>query len=235
MVRDKLSDPALVREQYSSESGLTTRASIWQPTADGLTPQDVVLSKLREHHPKQLLEVGCGTGALAARIATELPTRVTCIDQSERMVALTAGRGIRALVADAGHLPFDDDTYDAVLAAWMLYHVADLDQTLSEIRRVLRPGGLFIAVTNGDDHIADLLAAAGQQQIRSQFSRENGQAALRRHFDHVDADHLHTRAVADHGQASRYLASSIRHAAANLPPYDGIREFTGAVTVFTAR
>ncbi|MBO0812415.1 MAG: class I SAM-dependent methyltransferase [Microlunatus sp.] len=232
---DRLSDPRFVRDQYNSESGLTTRASIWQPTAEGLTPHDVVLSKLREYHPRGLLEVGCGTGALAERIAGELPTQVTCVDQSERMVELTAGRGICALVADAGALPFDDDSYDAVLAAWMLYHVADLDQTLSEIRRVLRPGGLFVAVTNGDEHIADLLAAAGEPTVRSQFSRENGEASLRRHFDHVDADHLRTRAVADHGQASRYLASSIRHSAAQLPPYDGIREFTGAVTVFTAR
>lgn len=232
---EELSDPAFVRNQYSSESGLTTRASIWQPTADGVNPHDLVLSRLRDHQPAQLLEVGCGTGALAERITAELTIRVTCVDRSERMVELTAGRGIPAVVADAGDLPFDDDSYDAVLAAWMLYHVADLDRTLAEIRRVLRPGGLFVAVTNGDEHLADLLAAAGEQKIRTQFSRENGEAALRRHFDQVAADHLRTRAVADHEQATRYLATSTRHAAAALPPYDGIREFTGAVTVFTAR
>lgn len=231
---DRRTDPTFVRDQYSSESGLATRASIWHPTADGLTPHDMVLSRLRTAAPRQVLDVGCGTGALAERIATELRCQVTGIDQSERMVELTSARRIPAMIADAGELPFGQDTYDAVLAAWMLYHVADLDRALSEIRRVLRPGGLFVAVTNGDEHLADLLAAAGEQKVPSQFSRENGEAALRRHFDHIDVDHLHTRAIADHDQASRYLASSSRHAAANLPPYDGTREFTGAVTVFTA-
>lgn len=231
---DRRTDPAFVRDQYSTEAGLTTRASIWHPTAEGLTPHDVVLAGLRAALPRQVLDVGCGTGALAERISNELRCEVTGVDQSERMVELTAARGIRALVADAGDLPFDDDTYDAVLAAWMLYHVVDLDRALSEIRRVLRPGGVFIAVTNGDDHLADLLAAAGEEKVPSQFSRENGEDSLRRHFDHVDAEHLHTRAIADHDQASRYLASSSRHVAAQLPPYNGSREFTGAVTVFTA-
>lgn len=233
-VSDQRTDPTFLRDQYSSESGLTTRASIWHPTVEGLTPHDVVLARLRDHNPRELLDVGCGTGALAERIASELHTSVTGIDQSERMAELTRHRGIPAIVADAGSLPFDTNSYDAVLAAWMLYHVADLNLALSEIRRVLRPGGLFVAVTNGDGHIADLLAAAGEQKVPSQFSRENGEAALRRHFDHVEADHLHTRAIADHEQASRYLASSNRHASATLPPYVGTREFTGAVTVFTA-
>lgn len=233
-VSDQRTDPTFLRDQYSSESGLTTRASIWHPTVEGLTPHDVVLARLRDHNPRELLDVGCGTGALAERIASELHTSVTGTDQSERMAELTRHRGIPAIVADAGSLPFDTNSYDAVLAAWMLYHVADLNLALSEIRRVLRPGGLFVAVTNGDGHIADLLAAAGEQKVPSQFSRENGEAALRRHFDHVEADHLHTRAIADHEQASRYLASSNRHASATLPPYVGTREFTGAVTVFTA-
>ena len=232
---DQRTDPGFVREQYRSEAGLSARASIWHPTADGLTPQDVVLSRLREQGPENVLEVGCGTGALAARIADELQVPVTGVDQSARMVELTSGRGVKAVIGDACDLPFDDVAFDAVVAAWMLYHVADLDRALAQVRRVLRPGGLFVAVTNGDDHIADLLAAAGQQKIRTQFSSENGESALRRHFEQVTAQHLHTRAFADHEQASRYLSSSDRHAGATLPPYDGVREFTGAVTVFTAR
>lgn len=106
-VSDQRTDPTFLRDQYSSECGLTTRASIWHPTVEGLTPHDVVLARLRDHNPRELLDVGCGTGALAEWIASELHTSVTGIDQSERMVELTRHRGISAIVADAGSLPFD--------------------------------------------------------------------------------------------------------------------------------
>jgi hypothetical protein len=47
---------------------------------------------------------------------------------------------------------------------------------------VLRPGGISVAVTNGDEHLADLRRAAGGHAVRTTFSSENGDAALSRHF-----------------------------------------------------
>ncbi|HEY9294402.1 MAG TPA: class I SAM-dependent methyltransferase, partial [Microlunatus sp.] len=135
-----------VRRQYRRETGLTTRMSIWHPPVDGVTPQDIALAALRTVSPQSLLEIGCGTGRLAERISQELPgTEVLATDQSERMVELTAERGVAAQVADADALPFADHRFDAVVAAWMLYHVPDLDRTLAEVRRVLRPGGTLVA------------------------------------------------------------------------------------------
>jgi len=229
-------DRDTVRSQYAREDGLRTRMSIWQPPADGVTPQDVAVAELRRAAPGRLLEIGCGTGLLAERLVGELPdTEVLATDQSERMVELTAARGVTARVADAGDLPFPDDSFDAVVAAWMLYHVPDLDRALAQVRRVLRPEGIFVAITNGDEHTAELLEAAGGERLITQFSRENGEAALRRHFDQVSARHLTPFAVADHARARAYLASFDPALAEALPPYDGERRYRGAVTVFTAR
>ena len=76
--------------------------------------------------------------------------RVGAADGSERLVELTGARGVDARVADAEDLPFADASYDLVAAMWMLYHVPDLDRALAEVRRVLRPGGHLLAVTNGE-------------------------------------------------------------------------------------
>ena len=134
--------------------------------------------------------------------------------------------------ADVMALPFLDDSFDVVAAMWRLYHVPDLHEGLAEIRRVLRPSGALVATTNGDKHLAELLTEAGGAPLITQFSTENGSAALHRHFDHVSQTELATQAVfCDHAQASAYLATFDDTLAASLPPFEGPREYAGATSV----
>ena len=69
------------------------------------------------------------------------------------MVELAKERGLDARLGDVQNLDFPDAGFDAVVAAWMLYHVPDLDRALGECARVLRPGGTFLAVTNSADDL----------------------------------------------------------------------------------
>ncbi|WP_050669756.1 class I SAM-dependent methyltransferase [Luteipulveratus halotolerans] len=228
-------DRATVRRQYSSEEPLEARRSIWRGTVDGTAPHDLALARVVEVAPADVLEIGCGTGEFAVRVAAALPdATVTATDQSERMVDLSRERGVSAEVVDATDLPYADASFDVVCAMWMLYHVPDLERTIAEVRRVLRPGGRFIAATNSERHTADLRALAGIGPARTQFSSENGEAALRAHFEHVVAHHHTARAVADHAAATAYIASFAPDAARTIEPYDGERTFTGAGTVFVA-
>ena len=59
-------------------------------------------------------------------------------------------------VADIQELPFDDATFDLVVANHMLYHVPDLTKALQEVVRVLKVNGRFCAVTNGATHMQEL-------------------------------------------------------------------------------
>jgi len=232
-----MNDPTYVRAQYESEDKLRTRLSVWHPTVDGRDPATVALDEIRDLAPGRVLEVGCGTGAFAARLLDTLPgVDLVAIDQSPRFVELTASRGVPAQEADLQALPFEDGSFDLVAAMWMLYHVPDLHRGLAEVRRVLRPGGTFVAVTNGDQHVAELRQAVGRPPEVTQFSSQNGEAALRAHFIDVHREDLVPRAIfPDHATAVAYLDSSDEPSEHDLPWFDGPREYAGQVTVFVAR
>jgi SAM-dependent methyltransferase len=236
-----LTDPDEVRSQYADEGNLETRRSVWRPGPSGTDPLDLVLDAVRSALPAHrgmpdVLEVGCGTGAFAARLVEEVPgIALLAVDQSPRFVELTRERGVPAQVQDVQHLLVPDAAYDVVLALWMLYHVPGLDRGLAEVRRVLRPGGRFVAVTNGHEHVADLRRAAGGDAVRTTFSSENGEAALRRHFASVTRQDVETRAVfPDRDAALAYLRSSSEDVDWSLPEDGWPREYAGHVTMFTA-
>lgn len=90
----------------------------------------------------QLLDVGCGSGALARELTALGP--VTAIDCSVEAVELSRRRGLaRLCVAKAEALPFKPGRFDAVTAADLIEHTDDR-LTLSEVTRVLKPGGLAL-------------------------------------------------------------------------------------------
>ena len=162
--------------------------------------------------------------------------RVLATDLSPRMVELAACAGVVAQVADAQRLPFGDGSFDVVAAMWMLYHVPDLDAALAEARRVLRPGGLLVAVTNGDEHTGDLRRAAGgggpgqRLQPRERGSRAGPALRVRR-----ARGHRHRAEFPDHAAAAAYLRTFDDGLADALPYREGPWTAQGATTVFLAR
>jgi ubiquinone/menaquinone biosynthesis C-methylase UbiE len=232
-----IDDPTHVRSQYLTEENLETRRSVWHPTADGRDPTTEALDAVVAEQPRRFLEVGPGTGGFAARVAAALPgVRLTAIDQSAHFVELTRARGVDAREGDVQDLPFGDEAFDVVAALWMLYHVPDVDLAIAEVRRVLRPGGLFVAVTNGDNHLAELRREAGGQPEVTGFSSQNGEEQLRRHFSDVKRSELVPRAVfADSSVAEAYLRSSGEDVAWRVPAFDEPREYAGEATIFCCR
>jgi SAM-dependent methyltransferase len=231
-----LDDSDFVREQYRSTERLTTRVSVWHPDQDGRWPQDVALAALTESAPSRLLEVGCGTGEFAARCAEQLGCEVIALDLSPEMVAATRARGLPAETGDVQSLPFPDGSFDCAVAAWMLYHVPDVELAVVELRRVLRPGGRLVAITNGVDHLRELWDAVSGERLVSTFSGENGAAILERHFHRVERVDVATRAVfPSREDAARYLASLDRADLADRLPEFGLPLIArGAPTVFVA-
>jgi SAM-dependent methyltransferase len=180
-------DPVLVKKQYSTEANLRARQALYEER-EGENPPDVLWRKLREWRPRTVLEVGGGEGELSQRMQDELGAKVTFLDQSERMVEIARARGLDARLGDVQELPFRDASFDMVVAAWMLYHVQDIDRALGEIARVLQPGGSLVAVTNSLRHLAELRELIGpiQPNFDKQFHSENGEELLGRHFSAIE-------------------------------------------------
>ena len=155
-----LNDPEHVREEYATEAGLEGRRAAYR-WADGPDAPELLFETVARLAPAAVLEVGCGPGELSERVRLELGASVVAIDISPRMVELAQSRGVDARLGDAQDLPFADASFDCVVAAWMLYHVPDVDRALGEFARVLRPGGRLVAVTNYLDHLSELRALGG--------------------------------------------------------------------------
>lgn len=122
---------------------------------------DVVLPwSLQGFEPRgEVLEIGAGSGAMAAELFARHPDVVmTVTDFDQTMVdaasARLAGCGDRAIArrADATALPFPDDSFDAVLSWIMLHHTIEWEKALAEAVRVVRPGAYVVGY--------DLLATA---------------------------------------------------------------------------
>ena len=229
-------DPAYVREQYATEEGLAARTSIYGGANDA---RDVVLDLLQEAGPTRVLEVGCGWGELAVRMRDTLGCEVVAIDQSERMIELARERGVDARVGDVQHLAFGAEEFDAVVAAWMLYHVPDLPHALRECARVLRRGGMLVAVTNAASDFEELWTLVGRDvsERLGTLRSENGEETLREHFQDVDRHDVESDVTfADAEAIRRYVgSSSLGHTfAANVPKLDEPLVSRKRVTVFVA-
>lgn len=125
---------------------------------------DVLVRRFRRV-PQQLsvLDVGCGGGLLAERFAT-IGCAVTGVDRSiptltaARNHARSAGLDIDYREGSAQQLPFSDGQFDVVCCCDVLEHVDDVDRVVSEIARVLKPGGIFFFDTINRTWLSKLLA-----------------------------------------------------------------------------
>lgn len=235
-VERRQDDPDAVRAEYADETGLAVRSALWARRT-GPRAQDVALEQLLAARPRRVLEVGCGRGELAERIAAA-GIDVVALDQSERMVELTRARGVDARVGDVQALPFGEGEFDAAVANFMLYHVPDLDGALAELARVLRPGGTLVAATNGYDQLREMWELVGRDlgERRHLFMRETGAGLLAQHFARVRTIDLPATVELTAADMRHYIGHSVRHKhlAARVPDFPGTRTIFASTAVFVA-
>jgi len=180
-----------------------------------------------------VLDIGAGTGKYYRQLQ-QLGIDYTGIDLSPNLLRAHPSGAERLALGDAPRLPFRSAQFDVVMANHVLYHMADIDACLREIKRVLKPGGRLLASTDSLHTTPELQVLirravillsdnGGQVTNLSQpcdaFALENGTRILSRHFYAVARYDLPSRLrFTEAAAALEYLDCMRELRQQNLPP-----------------
>ncbi|MFA6427482.1 MAG: class I SAM-dependent methyltransferase [Candidatus Magasanikbacteria bacterium] len=169
---------------YNSEEGYDLAAQNYDKKKAYLDSfeKDVLFDVLGDVSGKKILDVGAGTG----RVSIELAKRgahVVALDVSEKMLEkikdsrlrlTTDGQArlkIKKIVGDAESLPFEDESFDGVVAAFLIVHLKDPQRFFDEVYRVLKPGGFFVVTNINQKRPPEVETKQGKIIIESYYHR----------------------------------------------------------------
>lgn len=197
----KFSDPQYLKNvQYRDATKLQARATLHERFSTNPYPWSRwVFDALNRLPPDaRILDVGCGPGNFWKENADRIPPgwKITVSDLSPGMVdtawrnLVVTGRAYQFKEIDVQSIPFEDETFDAVIAIHMLFHVPDRPRAFAEIQRVLKPGGRLIATTIGKNHLKELHGWFREVNnafvsFGNPFTLENGAEQLKPFFSRV--------------------------------------------------
>ena len=150
----------------------------------------------------RILEIGCGLGNLWNENLSRIPQEWSVIlsDISYSMVKqsrdILGQRWFVFLTTDAEAIPFDEESFDAIVANHVLYHLPDRPKAFGEFCRILKPQGEFYASTVGEDHLRELSELIRRfdpasdffwsDSLADSFTLESGIAELSTWFQSVE-------------------------------------------------
>lgn len=153
---------------------------------------------------EQVLELGCGDGALWQQNSERIPKGCSVLltdisdgilrETQKKLMEMEKQNVVGFRVMDAHYINADENTYDVVIANHMLFYCGDLSRVFSEIRRVLKPGGRLVCSTYSTRHMQEISQlvkefddriALAANRLYDIFGKENGERLLAEYFDEV--------------------------------------------------
>ena len=142
---------------------------------------------------KKVLDLGCGTGRGIKHLYDFKAAEVFGVDVSEKMleIAKKKFKTTQFVLADSEKLPFEDESFDAVTALFLIVHIGDLRKTFDEAYRVLKKGGIFI-LSNINQRKPPKLKIYNDEVIIESFYHmpKHVIAALEDSFFEIESDEL---------------------------------------------
>ena len=241
----------LVSESYATDEPLSVRIETHRRySVPAIDLPTWLLDRNTWRGDETVLDIGTGTGQYLAPLRERVPQgRIIAGDLAPGMLRDLAARGVPGgaclLNADAEALPLADASCDAIIASYLLPLVPDIPQAITEMCRLLRPGGALLAVAMAAVYMDELcvvinraLATLGASAAREthwgsvseRFNLENGLAYLEPHFGRVTV-HPHDSAFVfpEVEPVLAYISSTRDTLRDDLPPDRTWDEFLAAL------
>ena len=229
-MRTRNNDADHVNNLYVKQNTLNARIALHQQhSTNPYGWNNWVFDQIELKPDMRILELGCGTAALWSEHIDRVPNHIEILltDFSETMLgdarsAIGNDPRFSFRQMDIQQIETNDDTFDAVIANHMLYHVPDIDKGLAEVARVLKPTGQLYTSTFGRDTLKELfdLYTPFVDRIpftlvtEAPFILENGETLLQKHFADVERrDYIDSLHVTDPEALLRYI-----HSVQPIPP-----------------
>ena len=188
-----------LEKQYRTDSNLSVRINLHDKYSVNKQGFGRWIASHYDFQPgMRILELGCGNGSMWPEIISSLPLGCELIlsDFSQGMLEAARARvgareGLTYQKINIMEIPYETGSMDVVIANMMLYHVPDIDLALSEVRRVLKPGGIFYCATYGENSIMTWLndVFSGFDidiHMNIAFTLQNGKNMLLKQFNSVE-------------------------------------------------
>lgn len=229
-----------LKNQYQNASNIAARINLhhlYSQNAQGWFPW--IYEQCHINSGNNILELGCGDGTLWTENFSKIPDaiQITLSDISEGMLRDTRRRiGCKDSrfdfdTFDCSYIPYEDKSFDLVLANHVLFYCEDIAKVCQEVIRVLKPGGTFICSTYGNRHMKEVSQLVSDfddrivlsaDKLYERFGRENGKEILAPFFSDVlwnsyddsllvpDSETLISYVLSCHGNQNQYIVDRFK-------------------------
>ena len=217
-----------VREQYKSDKNLNIRSNLHSYNINKIDFDKWCFNQIKFPESGKVLELGCGTGKLWLKNKENINNslNITLSDFSKSMLKIAKDKlkeveyNFKYEEINVESIPYEDNSFDVVIAEHMIYFAPNIEKALLEIRRILKPGGVLYVTANSCETMAELNKLAEKfdsslgidnNGYSTRFELENGEGILKKYFNKVDAEILEGKIIVDDPEpVVSYKASTIQ-------------------------
>ncbi|WP_240837763.1 class I SAM-dependent methyltransferase [Acidaminobacter sp. JC074] len=199
-MNSKINNKGFVKEQYKDDTGLLIRKKIHEKYSANKQGFGNWLFEIIDLPSEgRILELGSGNGDFWFNNFHQLndSVQLTVSDFSNGMVGKMKKKfedlDVTVRQIDIQEIPFDDNSFDVIIANAMLYHVPDMEKALAEVNRVLKPNGKFYTSTFGENGLSSFISTSlsevgvrVSEESNYTFTLQNGSKLLSNHFGEVE-------------------------------------------------